>query len=129
MADAYAALGYYCIIPDFFNDTQPPADLMGDLNKMEDKESTIGHKLYTYGRMLYNFPKFLILNSQTHSINMVKSLIPYLKERNTKVGVQGKNLLTLVSAGVEKYQCTLLTKSWSMPVLLVMQVISTNKVS
>ncbi|KAJ3317910.1 hypothetical protein HDV06_001068 [Boothiomyces sp. JEL0866] len=89
MADAYAELGYLCIIPDFFNGTQAPADLMGDLNKMEDKDSTISQKLYTVGRCLYHFPKFLLLNSQNHSIKMVKSLIPHLKQTNTKVGVQG----------------------------------------
>ena len=82
IADSYAAQGYYAVIPDMFEGSEPPADLMAKINNINgtNKTSTFYEKASALGSLLYYFPYFLWVNGKgSKNFDCIKAVVTHLR--------------------------------------------------
>ncbi|KAJ3391106.1 suppressor of glycerol defect [Entophlyctis sp. JEL0112] len=85
MADRFAAQGYQCYVPDLFEGSEPPGELMETFDAFNDKNATISQKLYAVWCLLRYFPYFLLKNSDKKGCTIIGDVISELK---TSHGIQ-----------------------------------------
>ncbi|KAI8621402.1 dienelactone hydrolase [Chytriomyces sp. MP71] len=79
IADKFAAKGYYCIVPDYFKGTEPPADLMDDITNLGSKTASIGQKISGFGRMMWHMPGTAMRNNDEKNNAVIKEVIAAVK--------------------------------------------------
>jgi len=93
LADRCAARGYKCVVPDIFNGTGPPPDLVTSMELLIDPKlgASFLQKAYAVGRLMYFLVPFLISNSHAAGAEIIKKVITEVrqKEPNTKIFLTG----------------------------------------
>ncbi|KAJ3269338.1 hypothetical protein HDV01_001582 [Terramyces sp. JEL0728] len=95
-ADSFAKEGYFCVVPDLFNGTEPPADLMANFDHLMTKYVLLISRTCTYYQKTVAFlrlslygPPFILFNSASSGIKIIKQILPEVKKNRGKVAVQG----------------------------------------
>ena len=93
IADSYAKQGYHTIVPDLFQGTEPPADLMDKLLALQGLKpnTSFFDKLGAVGALLYYFPAFLWHNgSGAKNLQTIKEVTVELRKQGArKIAIQG----------------------------------------
>ena len=93
IADSYAEQGYYCLVPDMFQGSEPPAEMMTSINNINgaNKNATFMNKMGAFGSLLRHFPSFIFRNGGTKNVDTIKKVISHLRKELgvKKVACQG----------------------------------------
>jgi dienelactone hydrolase len=77
IADAFAKQSYRCLIPDLFNGTEPPADLLEDSLAFQTQASPFFSKVKAISRFAWHLPGFLYRNPISKGIQIIKTIIQH----------------------------------------------------
>ncbi|KAJ3135796.1 hypothetical protein HK100_002289 [Physocladia obscura] len=88
IADRFASRGFACVVPDLFNGSEMPADIMDSLEK--NGNSKFGYAK-AFLRFLSLFPLFILRNSSDKGCTIITEVIAALNVSHSfeKVAVQG----------------------------------------
>jgi dienelactone hydrolase len=91
LADKFSEVsGLECVIPDLFNGTEPPANLMDSIAIISSRDSSSFSKFQSILRALWHFIPFLFWNSKSHNESrIVKVINEYRSKGYTKIALQG----------------------------------------
>ncbi|KAJ3233561.1 hypothetical protein HDU78_006365 [Chytriomyces hyalinus] len=91
IADKFASKGYFCVVPDLFKGSEPPADLMDDLEALSAKGSGIRAKMTGVGRLLWHFPGFILRNNDKMGMDIIEAVVADLRATRgvQKIALQG----------------------------------------
>jgi dienelactone hydrolase len=92
MADSFAKeLNCKVVVPDLFEGTEVPADLMGDIENLVSNEATFASKAWAVSRLLYYFPPFAWSNPPKKSADRLEKVIVELRSQGAikKVAMPG----------------------------------------
>jgi dienelactone hydrolase len=92
LADKFSKeMSSLCVVPDLFDGTEPPANLMDSIEVITEPTHSIFKKIYAIGRMLWYFPAFLYNNPKTKCISRLETVIKEYRDNRgiKKVAMQG----------------------------------------
>jgi dienelactone hydrolase len=80
IADSFAKdTGFLTIVPDIFNGSEPPANLMDNVEALQSKQASFGGKIWSVCRLLYHLPPFLIYNKHQNGVSIIEKVVKELK--------------------------------------------------